>query len=175
MYKFDTKEYKKNGYEVIDNFIPEADFLKLKTLMMSDEFPWFYSPYITHENEKSVNNLFYMTHMFHYHNAIQSNHIDLLNPILSRIDIKAIIRIKANLYPNQGKLYQHVSHTDYRYKHQGALFSINTCNGGTIMHDGKKIDSIENRIIFFDPSKPHSSTNLTDSSVRINVNHNFFV
>lgn len=175
MYKFDTKEYKNNGYEVVDNFLPEADFLKIKTLLMSDEFSWYYVPSISKPNERSKNHLFYLTHMFHYHNTIQSNHIDYLNPILSRIDIKALIRIKANMYPNQGKLIQHQPHTDFDYKHFGALYSVNTCNGGTVMHDKKKIDSIENRMIFFDPSVPHNSTNVTDATVRVNINFNFFV
>jgi hypothetical protein len=36
------------------------------------------------------------------------------------------------------------------------------------------IESIENRALFFDSSKPHSSTTCTDKQMRINFNMNYF-
>jgi hypothetical protein len=65
-------------------------------------------------------------------------------------------------------------HIDYKYKHNGAIFSINTNNGGTILKDGTKIDSVENRILFFNPSEEHDSENCTDEKTRINININYF-
>ena len=42
------------------------------------------------------------------------------------------------------------------------------------MFDGKKINSVENRMIFFDPNKEHASTNTTDENKRVNINFNYF-
>ena len=50
---------------------------------------------------------------------------------------------------------------------------MNTCNGFTILDDGTKIDSIENRALLFDPSKLHHSTTCTDEKVRINIILNY--
>ena len=45
-------------------------------------------------------------------------------------------------------------------------------DGGTVI-DGEKFDSVANRILFFDPSKPHHSTSTTDVKRRLNVNINY--
>ena len=39
--------------------------------------------------------------------------------------------------------------------------------------DGKKFDSVGNRILFFDPTQPHHSTSTTDVKRRLNVNINY--
>ena len=59
-----------------------------------------------------------------------------------------------------------------KQEHKGAVFSLNTCNGGTVI-DGQKFDSVGNRILFFDPTKPHHSTSTTDVKRRLNVNINY--
>ena len=88
--------------------------------------------------------------------------------------IKSLIRVKANLYPNQSIKEINEMHVDYDYKHKGAIFSVNTNNGGTLLKDGTKIDSLENRMLFFDASEEHDSVNCTDEKVRVNINLNYF-
>ena len=65
-------------------------------------------------------------------------------------------------------------HIDTEYSHKAAILSINTCDGYTKLKDGTKIDSIENRILLFDASKPHTPSTTTDQPVRINININYF-
>jgi len=65
-------------------------------------------------------------------------------------------------------------HQDYEWEHKGALLSLNTCDGYTRFETGEKIDSVANRIIFFDPSIRHTSTNTTNDKRRININFNYF-
>jgi len=164
----------KNKYEVIDNFLPKENFLKIKEILMGNEFPWFYIPTISYKNVISNKCLFYMHHTF-YKNEQSSFFFELIkNNLLNFIDIKALIRVKANLYPNQGIKKIDEMHKDYEYSHKGAIFSINTNNGGTLLKDGTKIDSIENRILFFNPSIEHDSNNCTDQKVRVNININYF-
>ena len=82
--------------------------------------------------------------------------------------------MRANLYSNQGKIIEHANHIDYSFKHKGALFSLNTCDGFTVLKDGTKIQSVANRILLFDPSQPHHSSTCTDAKIRCNININYF-
>ena len=88
---------------------------------------------------------------------------------------KSLIRIKANAYPKNGnKIIKHRPHIDNSFEHKGAIFYLNTNNGKTILKDGTEIDSIANRMLLFDSSKSHSSTNCTDAKMRFNININYF-
>ena len=107
-------------------------------------------------------------------NAINSNRYDNVLPFLEKLEIKALIRVVANLYVKTDKIETHPFHIDYEFPHKGALLSLNTCNGGTILKNNKKIKSVENTVIFFDPSKPHASTSATDVKGRFNILVNYF-
>ena len=78
------------------------------------------------------------------------------------------------MFPNTEKLHEHGMHVDYDYPHKAAILSINTCDGYTKLEDGTKIDSVANRMLIFDGSTLHTSTNTTDQTVRININFNYF-
>lgn len=162
------------NYKVVDNFLPKENFIKIKELLLGSNFPWFYFPNISDAEKVSKGNLFYMSHLFYNYEPYSSFYNIIKDNLLSFIDIKSIIRVKANLYPNQSIKKLNEMHIDYNFKHNGAIFSINTNNGGTILKDGIKIDSIENRILFFDPSLEHDSENCTDQKTRINININYF-
>jgi hypothetical protein len=84
-----------------------------------------------------------------------------------------LIRIKGNVYLNTKTKITHEKHVDYNYPHKGAIYYINTNNGKTILNDEVEIDSIENRLLIFNPSIPHSSTSTTDSKFRMNINFNY--
>ncbi len=162
------------NYKIIDNFLPKENFIKIKELLLGNTFPWFYFPNISNLEKVSKGNLFYMSHLFYRYEPYSSFYDIIKNNLLNFMDIKSIIRVKANLYPNQSIKKLDEMHIDYDFKHNGAIFSINTNNGGTILKDGTKIDSIENRILFFDPSLSHDSENCTDQKVRVNININYF-
>ena len=161
-------------HHIIDNFLPKENFIKIKEFLLSNDFPWFYNKNITFEKE-SNGPLFYMTHVFYNDNQPNSAYYNFLKEnLLKFMDIKSLIRIKANFYPNQSLKKINEMHKDYDFKHKGAIFSINTNNGGTLLKDSTKINSIENRMLFFDPSIEHDSENCTDQKVRINININYF-
>lgn len=159
--------------EVIDNYLDEKHFSRLQAVLMSNEFMWSFSPDVTYD-DVYVPKESYFTHTFYNHRMVQSHYLTdgLLDPLLDKINTELWIRIKANLYPWTENPYTHSDHSDYPYSHKAALFSINTNDGGTNI-GGEKIDSIENRIIFFDGSQKHSSTTCTDNKARININLNW--
>jgi len=166
---------KKNNldYKIIDNFLPKENFNILKTLMLGKNFPWYYFPNITFSKE-SKGSLFYMQHLFFEIEPNSDFYLIIKENLLKFIDIKSLIRVKGNFYPNQKIVDINEMHVDYNFKHKGAIFSINTNNGGTLLKNGTKIDSIENRMLFFDPSIEHDSENCTDEKTRINININYF-
>ena len=160
-------------YKVIDNFLPKSIFYTIKDFMMSDYFPWFFNSDISYLNQNKKD--FYFTHNFFKNNKIQSTHFDnIISPILDHIKIKSLIRVKGNLHVHRNKFEENLPHIDYNFEHKGALFYINTCNGYTRLSNSIKINCVENRMLFFDPTKEHSSTNVTDNLRRINININYF-
>lgn len=139
--------------------------------MMGADFSWFYNDAISRPGEIVEN--CYFTHAF-YLKTITSGFFNILEPILEKIDAKALVRAKGNMYLNINKYIVDNRHVDYEFEHKGAIFYVNTNNGATILEDGTKIQSVENRLLMFDPTKPHSSTNCTDEKRRVNINFNYF-
>jgi hypothetical protein len=117
--------------------------------------------------------LFYFIHMV-YDYTILSPFYEVIKPYRKPFDIKALIRIKINMYPNAETLKEHGMHYDYDYSHKAAILSINTCDGYTKLEDGTKIDSVANRMLLFDGQTLHTSSNTTDQTARININFNYF-
>ena len=89
-------------------------------------------------------------------------------------DPKTLIRIKGNLYMKTTKIFNHNPHRDYPFKHNGAIFYINSNDGKTVLENGEEIDSVANRLLLFDSSKPHNSTSCTNAKCRINININYY-
>ena len=161
-------------YEICNNFLDTKTFNELRDLIISNrDFPWFHELKVNDfQNNESL--FSYFTHTFYLKNAINSNRYDNVLPFLEKLEIKALIRVVANLYVKTYKIETHAFHIDYEFPHKGALLSLNTCNGGTILKNNKKIKSVENTVIFFDPSKPHASTSATDVKGRFNILVNYF-
>jgi hypothetical protein len=159
--------------KVIDNFLPKEDFLKIQNLLMSWDFPWYYQSKINdYHTEKDLD--CYFTHVIFHNEKGHSTFYNFMLPLIEKIKPKALIRIKCNIYPRTDKLKVHEPHQDYLFKHKGAIFYINTNDGGTILENDEKIDSVENRILFFNSYKKHSSTSTTNAKSRININFNYF-
>ena len=156
--------------KVIDNFLPKNIFEDIKQTFMSDTFPYYYNSKVSADKERTDH--FYFTHALYNEGEVTSQHYHKVKPILQKLNINYLRRVKINLYPRDTKLIKHQKHKDYPESHNGAIYAINTCNGGTYI--GKKfVKSIENRIILFDPSEFHSSTNSTDEQARFNINFNW--
>src|SRR5210317_1898246 len=156
--------------EIIDNFLTKQNFDNLTKIITSNEFAWYYNDSVSYENK--LDNNFYFTHIFFNSAGIRSHFYEALTPILNKLDIKNLLRIKANLYPRTETLVHHKNHVDQDYKHKGLIFYINTNDGFTVVGN-TKIKSIANRALFFDPSQLHHSTTCTDNKCRINININY--
>ena len=176
--------------EIIDNFLKQEDFDSLTFLydennfMTNERLDWSVQKNVTIPQKND--NLSMFTHIFYSNTIVNegkgisgighpcSSHVDKIIPILEKLNIKSMIRAKANLYPYSGKtLYEHEMHIDYEFPHYAALLSLNTCDGYTKLEDGTKIESVANRIVIFDASQKHCSTTTTSDFARINININY--
>jgi len=158
-------------YKVIDNFLNKKDFLELKKIIFSSDFPWYFNNFVSHTSSKDGT---YFTHIFYRNYKINSNFFDALNPLLKILNPVSLIHVKANLYSKTNKIHEHDKHVDLKTQHKGFLYYINTNNGFTRLKNGEKIDSIENRGLFFDAHIEHNSSTCTDKENRININFNYF-
>ena len=164
-------------YTVKDNFLNQADYENIKNIVMGDEFPWYFQEEtfsFKKYNRKAVVPFFWSHMFFSYPQGIRSSFYKILDPLLKKLKFKALIRVKANLYSNRGKVDEHENHADFPFKHKGALFSLNTCNGFTILKNNTKISSVANRMLLFDPSILHRSSTCTNAKMRCNININYF-
>jgi hypothetical protein len=161
-------------YKIIDNFL-EEEYFKNISVMTTSYFPWFMQERTSGEGDedRDKENL-YFTHMFFFESDWKSAFHNIVRPILNKLDIKSLIRVKGNLYTKTNELFIHNKHVDFNYKHQGALYYVNDNNGFTILNDGTKIESKKNRLLLFDSSTPHQSTTCTNVPFRINININYF-
>ena len=92
---------------------------------------------------------------------------ELVDPIVKKLKVKSLIRIKANFYAPSTKIIEHDSHMDYKFKHKGFLYYINTNDGFTRLSKNIKIESIENRGLIFEPHLEHNSSTCTNMEGRI--------
>ena len=66
-------------YKVIDNFLNKKDFLELKKIIFSSDFPWYFNNFVSHTSSKDGT---YFTHIFYRNYKI--NRFNKLNLFSNR-------------------------------------------------------------------------------------------
>ena len=162
-------------FEIIDNFLTEDELKPIHEIMFNSGFSWNFTPCVSSlsESDDKIMGSYYFTHTF-YNKFHADDLCPMFAPILNKINVRALMRIKGNLYTSTEKLIHHDNHCDFPFEHRGAIFYLNTNDGLTVLEDGTEVKSLANRLLLFDPSKPHHSTTCTDEQCRMNVNFNFF-
>jgi hypothetical protein len=155
--------------KVINNFLEKEDLLKIQsTLLDSTYFPWYLQNNVSFIGDGS----FQFTHLF-YRDKINSGYFDILKPILDKLKIKKLLRIKANFIVKTEKLIKHEHHIDYK-NCITSIFYINTNDGYTIFKKNNKIiKSQENKFISFNSNLMHAGTTCTDQNYRVVINFNY--
>lgn len=161
-------------YSVTDDFLPTQEWQVLHDLVCDDNrLPWFLSNTVAHSGSAHLTD-FYFTHLFYDNDTVNSEQYYALEPLVSRIQPRALVRVKANLYPSSHTVRSHDPHVDYDFAHSAALYMVNTCDGYTTMSDGTQIESVANRLVRFDPQTLHSSSTTSDQKYRATINFNYF-
>jgi len=180
------------NYKIVDDFLPEAFFYLLYNNILDHKrsFTWHYLSSVSQEQSSDG---CYFVHIFYgdpflwpggnenFRNGISQFFYEFISPTINYMmstgdewELKSLMRCKSNLYPQTDKIKEHDWHSDREFSHKGSILYLNTNNGYTILEDGTKIESIANRMLFFDPSIKHKSTTCTDKSCRLNINFNYF-
>ena len=168
--------------KIIDNFLTDNDFNLLvnNTVGRNDGHQVQFRVVSNVENFGAIeeNWSWYMINMLYStdtpQNEICGKIYEMFVPKFKELaNFKTMIRIKMNAYPYTNVVKEHKEHIDFNYEHIGAVFSLNTCDGYTKFFDGTKVESVANRIVFFDASKYHQSTTTSNAKLRYNINFNF--
>tara|TARA_Y100000033_G_scaffold28854_1_gene27450 strand:+ start:2252 stop:2740 length:489 start_codon:yes stop_codon:yes gene_type:complete len=154
----------------IDNFLSEEDFIPLSDMLNSFYFPWYFNDQICYESD----GLSQFTHTF-FEELTRSPNSDfypLVECFLDKLEVKELIRIKANLNVKTEVPIQTGYHIDYPDA-TTAVFYLNTNNGGTELNKTVFVESIANRILIFDSNTQHTGVTCTDQLKRISLNFNY--
>ena len=156
--------------KIIDNFIDDKSFKNLSDTMFGVEFPWHYN-----STKSSIDDQenFQFTHIFFSEETIKTSQWKLIVPIIEKLEVKDLIRVKANMTPRKDINFKYPMHTDTDLKgHKTSVFYVNTNNGGTIFQNGKKTKIKANRLVEFDSHQNHAGVDCTDQKVRVVINFN---
>ena len=156
--------------EIIDNFLPEEEFKSIQSLLLGEQFYWFYQRGRTSDDD----GLYLMVHMFYQPEVgDNSRHIHIWNTFMNKVEAKKCKRIKANLTFKTSTIEPAPFHYDYK-DIKTATFYINTNDGYTEFKNGVKVQSVANRVCIFDSNLEHCGTTHTKGEPgRVVVNFNY--
>jgi len=155
--------------KVIDNFLSSFDFNNIKSLLFSSTLDWYYSDHICDENEKGLHNCMFTHSFFRLQPEVNlNNNFNLIIPIIKKLKICSLLRIKANLTLRTSEPIKHCFHTDHHESYyKSAILYINNNNGGTEFEDGTFIESKENRLLICKSNIKHTGVSQTNTKERI--------
>ena len=159
--------------KIINNFLSKEEFLTVRdNLVFNPGFPFFLHRGITKPGDS--NNDWFGAHVI-YDQGVPTSDVyeEIGNIFFPYFEMRSLLRIKINFYPHTHSVIEHASHVDYDFSHTAAIFSLNTCNGYTKIGNDAIVDSVENRMAFFDGSNQHRSTTTSNQSGRFNIAFNY--
>ena len=176
---------------IVDDFLPRGDYLQIKEhLIDKPDIPYsFYEGKVYGKDANKNLQDSHMCHAFYHlnrfpHEPVTTQYLGLMLPIIARCRVLAIHRIKANLETYSGsEPYESEYHVDWENEEniksnmQAAIYYVNTNNGYTDFKDGeevRKVESVANRMVFFDAELPHRGVSSTDTRYRSVINFNWF-
>lgn len=169
--------------KIIDDFLPQEAFEEVQRVFLGKQFSWYFIPYVNINNERERDNLkwFEFCHLlWDPDGGICSESAEgVIKIFKERLDAYMWLRIKANLTPNSAENVDTDFHTDFTYpmpidKITTAIYYVNTTNGYTEFIDGRKVESVANRLVKFPSNLRHQGTTCSDAKQRVVINFNYF-
>jgi hypothetical protein len=164
-----------------DDFVDQENFNKIQKLMMENgRFPWYFNNKIDRENDVDK---FQFIHIFYYNSALTGDSIQIMSPILEKINSVSMWRIKANLLTRTPNIVENEFHIDIGdlidkpeklAQWTTSIFYVNSNNGYTKFENGSIVESVANRMVTFPSNMKHTGTSCTDEQTRIVINFNYF-
>ena len=161
--------------KIIDDFMPAEVFKEFENIFK--EINWRIGNVLTNGVMCDPIDNFMFSHMFYTKFTPQSElYFKYIEPLLTNMQIKSLIEIKANLTTRTEKIIKHGFHTDYTEVNNSftSILYLNTNNGYTEFENGTKVESIKNRVVTFPISYRHTGTTCTDKPFRSVINFNYY-
>tara|TARA_B100000427_G_scaffold291392_1_gene268169 strand:+ start:749 stop:1300 length:552 start_codon:yes stop_codon:yes gene_type:complete len=163
--------------QVIDNFIKDEYFKPISDFLLTPTCPWsFYEGIVTQTLPKDS---WQLCHLF-YSGPESSPAIQLMYPLIDKIDPHVLLRVKANLTVKSPlitvtKPYHEDYHglTQQGCSYMTGIYYVNTCNGYTEFESGEQVDSVANRMVIFQGNKLHGGSTTTNNINRVVINFNW--
>ena len=171
-----------NGsYKVIDNVLPENDFVDVYEYLLGRTFPYYFNSSTDGKDEIEM-----FTHLvvnnFEINSDAYKYFSQKLKPLFQIIkdetEADTILRIKVNLYPRtieQNLMGVHTDFANSEMEYLTCVYNLTTCDGFTgLFVDNKeiRIDSKANQLIMFDGEIEHYGSTSTDEN-RLIINFDF--
>lgn len=167
-------------YEVIDDFLPVAQWQRLHDIVFSPDFPMYYEPNVSAKDDDS--GYYFLHHFFDRYNILSGFGSEIVPMFMNRLDREgkyscSLMRMRVNFYPKTPKRKEHGKHIDISVPHKAMVYYINTNDAFTRLHlpdeESVVVDSVANRAVIFDGSIYHNSSTPTDVNLRAVINSNF--
>ena len=159
-----------NKIKIFDNIIPFKEQNKLINLFLSNSFPWFYIPDITHSFKKSQKR-HALAHRFIKEGHLNSNYFNSVEPIIKHVinklkykkvvlsDVRSFLQFPLNI--KSKKL--DTPHIDTKHNHIVFLYYVKDSEASTIIYldksfkKYKKIKAKQGRLVVFPGSLWHTA------------------
>lgn len=158
---------KEQSYKIIDKFLDLDDFEAIRSIILDKNFLW-------QTNECPEGNNLFLELPHYSNNKPLSEFYNLLVPIMKKIEVLGLVEIKSNMYFKNRYLQSFKKEKKHNFSVGTAIYYLNTNDGYTLLEDGSKIESRENRIVLFEETSFYYETNCTDRTCRVNITFNYF-
>lgn len=157
--------------EVFDDYLDLDNFSKIKQL------PFILGWSFIDHKVFPLDGDYQFIHTFYDNGQPLHKSYELLTPLINKMQMKAIVRIKANLTLKAEKIKQYKMHQDEVNcldDQKTAIYYLNTNDGKTVFENGKEINSKANRLVVFSGKLFHTGTTHTDTLYRSVINFNYY-
>ena len=166
--------------KVYNNFLEEDNFKNLQGLILSEMFPWVFSYGKVHFPQKNENDWRFCHLVWEPGDGIvsplQFGLWNLIVPLMNKLDIAAITRVKLNCDIKGNKPFLSDFHVDHNFPNSvnayTGIFYLNDNNGYTEFESGEKVNSTSNTLVLFRSDKKHRGVSQTDIARRVVLNIN---
>ena len=159
----------KKEMRIVDNFLPDLVFNFIYNSFLDKNFPWYHQ-----DGKVGQDGEVQFTHLFVDNEKNLSNKINILQPLLEKLEVKRLLKAKVNLTLKEDIVRPFNYHIDIDYtKGNTAILYMNTNDGKTLFENNKEVNSVANRIVIFANSLKHTGTTHTNNKYRIVLNINY--
>ena len=170
-----------NGIQVHDNFLKQTEHEALYNVFGTQDVNWYYNDFINSPMDDDSDYNFQFVHpMYHYNESgttlIKSPYKKLIDPILSKLNVQILLRMKFNMNTRTNEIIEsnfHVDNITSPNAYKIAIFYLNSNDGYTLFECGRMIESVANRVVIFDGKLKHCGTSCTNQKNRIVLNINY--